>query len=88
MSAYSKDPAERLDYVFDWSLWLADDTISSSVMTVDAGLTKVSDTNSTTTATVWLSGGTLGRTYEIVNRIVTAGGRIGERTITITIADK
>lgn len=52
-----------------------------------AGLTIDSDTNTTTTATVWLSGGTLTVTYQVTNKIVTTGRRTDERSLLITMVD-
>lgn len=86
--AYVKDPSAVLDYVIDWETWLDGDTISTSTWTVQTGLTADSDSNDTTTTTVWLSGGTLGTKYTATNRIVTAAGRTDERTIYIVIADR
>lgn len=84
-----KDPNATLDYGFDWSEWLATgDTISSSDWTVPAGLTEVSASNTTTTATVFLSGGTAGSSYDVVNRITTANGRTDDRTITIRVVSR
>jgi hypothetical protein len=74
--------------VVDWSAWLGDDTIESSTFEAPAGLTKVDEDSDGTTATVWLSGGTDTETYEVVNQIVTAGGRTDERTITFKVAHK
>ena len=85
---YIKDPGAKLDYQIDWSAWLGADTISTSAWTVQTGLTKVSDTHTTTTSTVWLSGGTLGASYTVVNHIVTVGGREDDRTLVISIQDK
>ena len=88
-SAFIKDPDSVLDYVMDWSLWLAGDTIDTSTWsTPDAGITIDSDTNSTVSATVWLSGGVLGETHRLVNRITTTGLRTAERTITISISER
>ena len=84
----NKDPNEVLDYQIDWTLRLAGDTISTSTWTVPAGITKDSDSNTTTAATVWLSGGTLGETYELLNRIVTAGARTMDQTVKIKIKSK
>ena len=84
----AKDPDAVLDYQFNWAEWLTesgDDTISTSTMIVPDGITADSDTNTTNTGTIWLSGGTLGEDYEITNRIVTAGGRTEDRTITIKV---
>lgn len=83
-----KDPSAVLDYQCDWSAWLGSDTIVSSTWTVPSGITKTSSTNTTTTATVWLSGGTADVNYECVNTIVTAGGRTDQRTLTIICRDK
>jgi hypothetical protein len=85
---FTKDPQAVLDYQIDWSAWLATDTITSSAWTMPAGITKASDTKTTTTTTIWLSGGTAGQQYQIVNTIVTAGGRTEERTLTIVVENR
>lgn len=84
----TKDPEAVLDYEVDWSDWLDTDTIASSTWTVADGITKDSDSNTTTTATIWLSGGTAGTTYELLNHIVTNAGREDERTVKITVKQK
>lgn len=84
----TKDPDAVLDYEIDWSTWLGSDTISTSAWTVPAGLTKDSDTNTTTTATIWLSGGTAGEVYELTNHIVTAGGREQDQTVQLICAEQ
>ena len=85
---FVKDPDEVLDYTFDWSTYLGSDTISSDVVNVDSGLTKDSDSNDTSSVTVWLSGGTAGKAYKVASKIVTAGGRTAERTIIITVRER
>ena len=85
---YIKDPDAVLDYGFDWSEWLGTDTIATSTWAADTGITIDSETETTTTTTVWLSGGTIDAEYEILNEIVTAGGRTENRTLTIKIADR
>lgn len=85
----TKDPNAVLDYGHDWAGWLSDgETITASTWTVDAGLTKNSDTHDTTTTTVWLSGGTAGTTYRATNRITTSGGRTDDRTMRIDVRDR
>lgn len=79
-----KDPDANLDYVFDWSLWLAGDTIASASVTV-AGATKGATTNTTTAVTQWVSGGTAGQTATVACKITTAAGRIDERTIRLKV---
>ena len=86
--SFIKDPNAVLDYTVDWSEWLDGDTISTSSWTVATGLTKASDSKTSTAATAWLSGGTVGVTYEATNRIVTAGGRTEDRTIYIMVMEK
>ncbi len=85
---FVKDPNAVLDYVLDWGAWLVSDTISTSNWTVPSGITKDSSTNTTTTATIWLSGGTAGEEYLLINRITTAAGRTEDRTIQITVIQK
>jgi len=85
---FVKDPSAVLDYRIDWSTWLGADTISIVTWSVPTGITKVSSSNDSTSATIWLSGGTAGTIYEVTCRIVTAGGRTDDRTIGITIEDQ
>lgn len=82
-----KDPDSVLDYQFNWSEWLGDDTIASSTWEVPNGITKDSDTNDDTSATIWLSGGTVNETYEVTNRVVTAAGRTQDRTMIVPVQE-
>lgn len=89
MTTFVKDPNAVLDYRVDWSAWLPEgDTIDTSTWTVPSGINKDSESNDTTSATVWLSGGTAGVNYQLVNRVTTAGGRTDDRTITISVREK
>lgn len=82
----AKDPDAILDYDLDWSSWLGDDTIATSTWLLDAGALTISSNSKTDTATkVWLSGGELGKTYSLTNRITTAGGRTQDQTVTLKI---
>ena len=95
MSTFIKDPDAVLDYKFDWAAstngngstdWLASgETISSHTITVDTGITKDSSslTDTNTSVTVWLSGGTAGTDYNVACKIVTSASRTDERTIRI-----
>ena len=52
---FVKDPSAVLDYVINWSTWLGSDTITGTpTWTVPTGITKDSQSNSTTAATIWL----------------------------------
>ena len=77
---------------------LQGETISSSSWTIPTGITKDSDNKlsvtiqgitytANTVATVWLSGGTAGLDYALVNQIVTSGGRTLDHTILIKVRD-
>ena len=85
-----KDPAEKLDYVFDWAAeknnngmtnWLQDDeTIESYTVNASTGITIVTSSliNSNTSVLVWISGGEDGTDYTITCEITTAS-RTGVR---------
>lgn len=88
MERKTKDPAATLDFGWLWAPWLAGDTIVTSTWTVPADLTKVSESNTTTTATVWISGGTVGQVYTLVNHITTAAARQDERSMQIVVRDR
>ncbi len=83
---FPKDPTAILEYTVDWQDWLqTGETIETSTWTVPSGITKDDDTKSTTAATIWLSGGTKGKTYRVTNRIVTNQGRDVPRSIFIQV---
>lgn len=88
-SDHKKDPDAVLDWVWDWNEWLDDgETIATSTFITSVGLTVNSESNTTKTATVWLSGGTVGQVYQVTNRIVTSAGRIDDRSITIRVSER
>jgi diaminopimelate epimerase len=88
VALFQRDPSSVLDFTVDWSKWLGTDTIATSTWTVPAGITKASDTHTTTAATVWLTGGAAGDKVKVTNRITTTGGRTDERTLTIQSVDR
>ena len=86
-----KDPNAVLDYGFNWLAlgWLATgETISSHVVTVEAGLTKDSYSESAGIVTFWLSGGTAGVQYLVSCLITTSLGRTDERSRMIMVEDR
>ena len=85
---FTKTDGEVLDYKIDWASWLDSDTISTSVWTTDTGVTVDSETETTTAATVWLSGGTNSNVYQVKNRITTVGLRTAERSFNLTIEER
>ena len=84
-SSFLKVPSDVMDYAFDWSTWLGTDTISSDDVTVETGITKDSDTSTTTKVTVWLSGGTDDTDYKVTSKVVTAEGRTKSKYMVIKV---
>jgi hypothetical protein len=80
-----KDPEEVVDYQIDWTATLGVDTIATSAWVVPVGITKDSDSNTTTAAVVWISGGTDGQRYDLKNTITTAAGRTYEENISLFV---
>lgn len=83
-----KDPDDIVSYQINWATYLGDDTIATSYWIVPDGITEVSATNTTTVATIKLSGGTYGAKYPVTNRIETAAGDQYDVTIYIVIWEK
>lgn len=91
-STFLKAPAAVIEFKVDWTTrgWLATgETITDSSWAVSpSGLTAANPTNDDTTATVWLSGGTLGTEYGVTNTITTNQGRTDQRTLTIQVVNR
>ncbi len=91
-----KDPDETLDYKIDWlgstdepgPLFGLSDAIDDSLWIVPAELTSELEQEDDETTTIWLSGGVEGTTYEVVNRITTAAGRVMDQTMKLKIKTK
>jgi hypothetical protein len=91
-----KDPAEILDYGRDWTPELTADgeaSISTSAWSVSspAGLTIATSPAPSINGlitTLWVSGGTNGTKYSLVNTIVTPAGRKYERTIVVPCRER
>jgi hypothetical protein len=88
IKTFVKDPDAVLDYAGNWGPWLNSDTILTSVWEVPSGITKDSDSHTSATTLIWLSGGSVGQTYQLRNRITTAAGRTDDRTIAIKIKER
>lgn len=95
-----KDPNAVLDYVWDWSAWLAvvGDSIASHLVIVSTlneegvATTLTLDQHSHTagTVTAWLSGGTAGEKVKVTCRITTSNTipRIDDRSVYIKLKEK
>lgn len=88
--AIKKDPDAVLDYVFDWTDWLAPlaDVIVSVEWVPSAGITVVSSSNTSATATAFASGGVVDADEFLTCRITTSGGRTDDRTIRFSITQR
>lgn len=88
--AIKKDPNAVLDYVVDWTDWLA--PLADVIVTVEwvpsAGITVVSSSNTSTTATAFCSGGVVDAEEFVTCRITTAGGRTDDRTIHFSMTER
>ena len=88
--AIKKDPNAVLDYTVDWTDWLA--PVADVVVSVDwvpsAGVTVVSSSNTSTTATAFVSGGVPDADEFVTCRITTAGGRTDDRTINFSMLQR
>lgn len=85
------DPDAVLDYSLDWSQLLGDgETLASAVWTLPAGLTEApqGQSHDDTTATVWVSGGTVNENYRIVCHVVTSEGREDDDSILLRCREK
>ena len=84
-----KDPSAVLDYVFDWTGWLATgETITDHTITADPGIVVDSSTENAGIVIVWLSGGEAGKWYKVACKITTSAGRIDERTLHIRVENR
>lgn len=80
-----KAPTDNLNYSVDWSRWLGTDTIATSVWTTPTGINSSLQTNSATTTSIWISGGTIHTYYDFINTINTNGGQTKTATIRIYV---
>lgn len=84
-----KDPDSVLDYVWDFTDWLASgDTVSSHVVVADPGITVESSSNDSEKVTVWLSGGTPGSVYSVTVRVTTFQNRVVDRTVGFVVLER
>jgi hypothetical protein len=75
-----------LDYGIDWGAKLTGgDSIVQSDWFAPAGITADNGSVNGSLCIIWLSGGTLGKSYDITNRIVTTAGRQHDLTMRLRI---
>lgn len=86
-----KDENDVADYKVDWADFLATgETVTNATVTVATGLTKVSSsvTDSGTSVTIRLSGGTPDTTYDITTLITTSEGQSFEVTKPLLVKNR
>ena len=88
---FVKDPYDKEDFGVDYSGWMAEgDSIASSTWSYapdDGALTLSSSVYENTgfTTTIFAEGGTVMTDYELINQIVTTGGRKKQRSIKLLV---
>lgn len=84
------DPQATLDYPSDWSAWLPEgDTLTDVTVTTEAGVTIENvEPPVDGVAVAWISGGTAGNSYDVTFHVVTADGRIDNRSITLVCKER
>lgn len=86
---FDKDPADILDFSFDWTQWLGgSDTIVGFTALPSPGITVNSAPFTATSTTVSLSGGTTGLPYTVKHQITLLSGRVKNLTMTIRVTDE
>lgn len=95
LGKFTKQPAEVMDYEFDFTPWLTDrsDTIVSQTLTSDAltvGATAMTIGTITRTLGVvrfFATGGADGVKYKVTCTVVTTGGRTKQSEMIITVKE-
>lgn len=81
-------PDERLDYDIDFSRWLTDDdTITDATAQADDGITVDHVQVFGQIVKVWVSGGQVGKTYEIRIIATTSEARVKEESMFIRVSE-
>jgi hypothetical protein len=82
----AKDPDETRAYSIDWSDHLGSATISTSTWAVEQGSVAVSsDSETSTVATVVLTGGTVGEVAQLRNTMVSSAGETLKQSIRVCV---
>lgn len=73
LGSISKHVGDIEIYTIDWSDWLATgDSIATSVWTLPSGLTNVTDSSTSTTTAIKISGGVAHASYTLTNTVTTS----------------
>ena len=93
MATFIKTPSSTLDYTINYDAYLnANQTIQTSTWAIPSALTEESSSFTESTCTIFLSGGSIGKKYQVTNTITYIDGesvtRTDSRQITIAIANR
>lgn len=91
MQVHVKDPEAILDYAVNWAggyLQSGETLLSSSWTIFPSDIAQVTASNTATAATITVSGGVVGRLYQLSNRITTSQGRTDERSIIVRVEQR
>lgn len=91
LATVEKDPSAILVYTIRWAGWLeAGDTIDTGavVWTVPTGVASITESATTTTTSIKLSGGTAGQVYLVRCKVTTVGGLTDTRTLQMMVNDR
>jgi hypothetical protein len=84
-SINSKSGTAIEDFQIDWSAAVSADSIVTSVWTVPDGLTSPAASNTGTTDTIRLSGGTPGAAYLLTNTVTLTSGQVKKQDLSISV---
>lgn len=89
IASYKQQPADNLDYAFDYSDFLqSGDSLLSATATVSpTGLTVTTPVVSGQQVKFWLTGGVSGTKYKLTITTTTAIGRVKQDEAYVTIKD-
>jgi hypothetical protein len=86
---YQKDPDSTILLRFDWARELDGDTIATSAFELPDGMTEGTNGGTGSYRTCQVSGGTLGSSYRVTNRITTtAGGLTLDKTYRVLVREQ
>ena len=89
-----KDPEAVLNYTFDWTDWLAGDTLSTQTYTIQtrtndpAPLTRVTSSIVGNKTYIRLSGGQIDKTYLVTVKITTGAGFTDRRNFRVHVLNR
>lgn len=89
LKEWVKQPSDIQDYQVDFTSWLTglSDTALSYVVTVETGITKVSDSRTAGVVTVRLSGGLHENNYKVTVQLTSLAGLVKEVEILIKVRE-